>query len=79
MKASEKRMVKALNKTSTHAGGILPLAQEGARGTHKLLIIGLDQARHSIPIPIGMDLADVVQSCVGLVTIQDKVQGTWSG
>ncbi len=68
-KASEKTRVDAIDKTSTDADGILPLARKWARSTHKLLLISLDRTRHCIAILIVMQLVDVIQHSVGLVAV----------
>jgi len=68
-KASEKMTVKAIDETSTHADRILPLAQKWTRGTHKLLIISLDQTGHCFAILIIVHLADVIQHGMGLVAV----------
>ncbi len=47
--ASEKARVKAIDKTSTHADGILPLARKWARSVHQLLVVGLNRAEDGVP------------------------------
>ena len=68
-KTSEKMRVKAIDETSTHADGILSLAQKWMRDTHKLLIISLDRTGHCIAVLIIVHLADVIQRGMGLVAV----------
>ena len=67
--ASEKTRVEAIDETSTHADGILPLARKWTRGTHKLLIISLDQTGHCVAVFIVVHLANVIQHGMGLVAV----------
>ena len=67
--ASEKARVKAIDKTSTHADGILPLARKWARSVHQLLVVGLNRAGDDITVLVRVHLADVIQGSVRLVAV----------
>ncbi len=69
METSEKLKVKAIDKMSTHADGILPLARKWARSVHKLLVVGLNRAGDGVAILVRVHLADVLQRGVRLVAV----------
>jgi len=67
--ASEKVRVKDIDETSTHADGILPLAQKWARSVHQLLVVGLNRAGDGVAVLVSVHLADVLQRGVRLVAV----------
>jgi hypothetical protein len=69
MEASEKTRVKAIDKTSTHADGILPLTQKYTRSVHKLLVVGLNRAGDGVAVLVSVHLMDVLQHGVRLVAV----------
>ena len=60
MEADEKTRVKAIDKTSTHADRILPLAQKQTRSVHELLVIGFNRAGDGVAVLVSVHLADVL-------------------
>jgi hypothetical protein len=67
--ASEETRVEAINKTSTHADGILPLARKWVRSVHQLLVVSLNQAGDGVAVLVRVHLADVIQRDVRLVAV----------